>query len=285
MHHLIKSGTSAAKRRLKAQLAALPLLALPLLAMAPPAKADNMRDIARKGEFEICVNPRAMPLSDLLEAEAGRQPGIQIDIGKELAKRLKVSLKTSWLSYRYLAKYTNCDAFLGVARLKGEPDNQYLKKTIPFFKVELLLATRPGTTIAIADELTGKRIAVDNGSLVHDQLREKGGAEIFVSYTTDEKKLDALLNNEVDVALVSNLGLGWYKKTHPQAAINTSSSKLIAETYEYDYAFGLRRADRMTARDFNDIITAMIEDGSFKKIFESYGIDYKVNKFEGEYIR
>lgn len=282
MHHLI---ISMAGRIIKRRLTTL-LLTLPLLAPALPANADNMRDIARKGEFEICVSPRAMPLSDLLEAEAGRQPGIQIDIGKELAKRLKVSLKTSWLSYRYHAKYTKCDAFLGVARLKGEPENLYLKKTIPFFKVELLLATRSGTNISSADDLTGKRIAVDNGSLVHDQLREKGGAEIFVSYTTDEKKLDALLNNEVDVALVSNLGLGWYQKTHPQAAaIKTNSSKLIAETYEYDYAFGLRRADRMTARDFNDLIEAMIEDGSFKKIFESYGIDYKVNKFEGEYVR
>lgn len=247
--------------------------------------AADMRGIERKGEFEICVNPRAMPLSDLIEQQEGRQPGIQIEIGKELAKRLKVDLKLSWLSYRYQAKYTKCDAFLGVGRIKGEPDNPYLKKTIPFFTVELLLATRPGEDLKTAADLKGKRLALDNGSIVHHQLRNNKDIEIFVSYTTAEKKLMALKNNEVDIALVSNLGFGWFKKNHPDIEIQTVSSKLIAETYEYDYAFGLRRADRMTARDFNDLIEAMIEDGSLKKIFASYGIDYKVNKLEGEYFR
>ena len=260
------------------------LLLLSLLFNHVPAHAENMRNIERKGEFEIGVNPRAMPLSDLIEQQEGRQPGIQIDIGKELAKRLKVELKISWLSFRYQAKYTTCDAFLGVGRIKGEPENPYLKKTIPFFKVEMLLVTGPEIKLQGWDDIKGKRIAVDNGSIVHDTLKDKD-VEIFVSYTSAEKKLKAIEDGEIDIALVSNLGLGWYLKNNSDFKYQTASSSLVTDKYEYDYAFGLRRADFMTVRDFNDLITAMIEDGTLQSIFESYGVQYEVKKWQGEFIR
>lgn len=281
-----KLTTTISSHKLSPLLASLTLSSCILFSgiVATTLHAENMRNIEKKGEFEICVSPRAMPFSDLLEEQAGRLPGLQIDIGKEVAKRLKVELKTSWLSYRYQAKYTTCDAFPGVARLKNEPENLYLKKTVPYFKVELLLATRPGTTLKSIEDFRDKRVAVSHGSLVHDVLRKKG-IEVFVSYTTDEKKLKALEKNEIDVALVSNIGLGWYLKNNPGLKYQTISSKVVAKKYEYDYAFGLRRADFMTVRDFNDIITAMIDDGSFERIFNRYGIEYKVNKFVGEFIR
>lgn len=248
-------------------------------------QAESMRNIEKKGDFEICVAPDAMPLSYFDPDNPAKPTGIQIDIGKEISKRLKVDLKVSWLSYRYHAKYTTCDAFLGIGRLKGEADNPYLKKTIPFFKIEILLATRPDLELKDIKDMNGKRVAVDNGSLVHDSLRKKSEAEIFVGYLTDEKKLLALQNNEVDVALITNLGLGWFIKNHPEAKFKAVSSKIVSGTYEYDYAFGLRKADRMTVRDFNDMISSMIDDGTLNSIFENYGVKYQVNRWEGEFIR
>ncbi len=244
-----------------------------------------MRNIAKKGSFEICVSPRAMPLSDLIAQQQTKLPGIQIEIGKAIAKNLKVELKINWLSYRYHAKYTKCDAFIGIGRIKGEATNKYLKKTVPFFKVELLLATRPGLELKTIADFKKKRVAVDNGSLVHDVLRRKSKANIFVGYSTDEKRLNALKNNKVDVALVNNIGLGWFQKNNPGFKFSTVSSKILSDTYEYDYAFGLRRSDQMTVRDFNDIINEMIDDGTFQKIFNKYGVKYVVNKFEGEFVR
>ncbi len=283
MHNEMNMKEKRAKLIMKA--VSLSLCFMFLAAQQTPLRADNMRNIEAKGEFEICVSPDAMPLSSLDVEHENKPLGIQIDIGKELARRMKVSLKTSWISMRYHAKYTECDAFLGVGRLKGEIENPYLKKTIPYFKVELLLATRPGTDLKNIEDFKTKRVAVDNGSLIHDSLRKKSEAEIFVSYLTDEKRLKALGNNEVDVAQVTNLGLGWFLKNNPGFKVHTTSSKIIAKVFEYDYAFGLRRADRMTVRDFNDYITAMIEDGTLEKIFANYGIQYEVNKFEGEFVR
>ncbi len=174
-----------------------------LLLLAAPAtlQADDMRDIARKGEFEICVSPRAMPLSDLIEQQAGRPPGLQIEIGKELAKRLNVSLKTSWLSYRYQAKHTNVMPRLSPASLKNQPDNPYLQKTIP---AERLPPPAMEDAASLEDLVRGP--AVDNHQ-VHD---EKGMSRHLSAIPAMRKRRTPLPIIKPDVA--NNPVSGWYQQ-------------------------------------------------------------------------
>lgn len=256
---------------------------IPMIMYSNSANAEKMKNILLRGTFEICVSPRAMPLSDLQASLETKNAGIEIDFGKAISQALEVKLKTTWISYRYHAKYTKCDAFLSVARLKNEIENIYLKKTIPFFKVEMLLATKKAISLKELKDFKNLKVAVTNGSVAHDALINSG-AKFFVSYRTDEDKLNALEKGAVDVALVTNLGLGWHKKKYPNLKYNKTSTSIITDQYEYDLAIGLRRADRMTVRDFNDLITEMISNGTLASIFNTYGVTYKVNKWEGEFI-
>lgn len=252
--------------------------------LSKPALAETVKNIKKRGVFEICVSPRAMPLSGLKPKLEKKQPGIQIDFGNALAKAMKVDLKVTWISYRYHAKYTKCDAYLGVARLPNEPLNEYMKKTEPFFLVKMIFATKKDLQLHSKTDFKGLKLAVTNGAVVHDVLRESG-AQIFVSMEDDWDKLEALERGDVDVVLVTNLTLGWYKKNHAAFKPFITSTSIVTPVSQYDYVIGLRRSDMMSVGDFNLLITAMIKDGSLATIFNQYGVEYEVNKTDDDYLR
>lgn len=246
---------------------------------SPTASAKTMKNIIRSNQFEICVSPRAMPLSDLVSDLEGNKPGIQIDFAKALADKMKIDLKVTWLSYNYHAKYTNCDAFMGIPHVKGEAENAYVKKTIPYFKFKILFVHKKKLDLRNKNDFKGLNIGVDAGAQAHDALQESG-ANFFISYTTEVEKLDALNRGDIDIALVTNLGLDWYKSNHPDFNAEVTSTSIVVPKHEYDYVIGLRQADMMTVHDFNLMISNMINNGQLAAIFKKYGVNYIVNKVE-----
>lgn len=246
------------------------LLALAVACSTNAAVAASIDRIQKRGVLEVCVNPDAMPFSSIEKGESG----LHIDVAKAFARELGVSTKFSWVNYRYQAKYTQCDAFMGVGVLGGEDDGP-VKKTKPFFRFENVLATRPDKKISKLDNLDGLRVATQSGSLAHVTMLNRP-IDIRVSLLNDTKILDAVDKGDIDVGVVSNIGLGWYLKTHPDKSFGQSPASIVQEMTGYPLAVGMRKADANTLGLANAAIDRLLASGEMKKIFEAYGLEEAV---------
>ena len=242
-------------------------LALANSFFAGPAAAASIDRIQKRGVLEVCVNPDAMPFSSIQDGEHG----LHIDLAKAFARELGVSAKFSWVNYRYQAKYTQCDAFMGVGVLGGEDDGP-VKKTKPFLRYETVLATRPDQKITALENLDGLRVATQSGSLAHVTMLNRP-IDVRVSLLDDTKILDAVDKGEIDVGVVSNFGLGWYLKTHPDKSFSRSPASIVQTKTGYMIAVGMRKADAHTLELANAAIDRLIASGEMKKIFEAYGLE------------
>lgn len=244
------------------------MVLLPLAGIAS-VQAATLEKIQQKKSFRICVNRHALPFSE----SDGFLPGAHIEMAELVARELGVPLDISWVTFRYRAKYTKCDAFMGVAVL-GD-DEGFVKKTNPYLHVKMYVVYKPGLKIKSLDDLDGLKIATPSASLAHSILVKRPQVELFVSMAEDKKMLDAVVSGRVDAAIVANTGIGWYKKLNPDVNLEIESAEFIHSFNGYPMAIGFRKADEKIVSRGNDILKKITESGELQKIFYKYGLDQK----------
>ncbi len=231
------------------------------------AQAADLAHIKQKQSLNICVSYDSLPFS----TSEGSNPGLHIELGNLLAREFGVSLQLSWVAYRYQAKYTNCDAFMGVAIL-GDDDGPIMK-TDPYSQIEVLLVTKPGKgPYKTIEDLEGLKVATPSSSAVHTVLVNKP-VELFVSMLRDKDILDAVGEGRVDVGVVSNAGLGWYKNTHSGVEFQSQSSKFIHPLNGYPVAIGFRKSNQETVDETNKVLKKLQKSGELPALLEKYGLE------------
>ncbi len=238
-----------------------------------PAFAATIEKIERRGILEVCVNPDAMPYSTAFDGEKG----LHIDMANAFAKELGVSTRFSWVQFRYQAKYTRCDAYMGVGIFKGEEDDGPVKKTQAIFDYETVLVSRPDTKLDTLDALNGQKIGVQSGSLAHVTLLDRP-VDTRVSFIRENEMLDAIRDGRLDGGFVSNVSLAWYRKNHPDAKLAEWPASIAQKPTGYPIGVGLRRVDAATVKRFNEIIDKLRASGELAKIFGNYGMEKLVQK-------
>lgn len=253
----------------RGKLTALLGLLLMSLVMALPATAGTLAEIKHRNVFKICVNRHALPFSE----SDGPMPGAHVEMAKLVARELGVSLDYSWVTFRHRAKYNQCDAFMGVAVL-GDGEG-FVKKTQPYLDVKMYVVSKPGLNITRLEDLDGLKVATPSASLAHSILVKRPKVQLFVSLVEDHQMLDAVVNGDVDAAVVANTGIGWYKKNHPDVDFSLTSAEFIHSFNGYPMAIGLRKTDQAMLDRVNEILDKLTKSGELQEIFKKYGIDHK----------
>ena len=240
----------------------------------PPStvKARLIEDIKASGQLIACANPDALPVS-----ARGEREGFQLEIAREIAAALDVSLYVEWIWARYQVKFTDCDLLLGVAR--NPKPGEGMRYSQALTDVEILLAFRADAPIVetpeavrplTKDDLAGKIIAAPSASLAQLRLQELG-ANIRVAYRSDEAILNALAAGEIDGGIVTNLSLTWYETVDPSASLDGLSAARLDLPAGYPMALGLRGSDSLSQADIEDILAALRDSGRLQAILGGYG--------------
>ena len=235
--------------------------------LVPSAASATIEKIQRRGVLEVCVNPDAMPFSSAFNGANG----LQIDLANAVARELGVSATFSWVQFRFQAKYTRCDAYMGVGVLPGE-DGGPVKKTHPFLKFETILVSRPGMKLTNLEALDGLKVGVQSGSLAHVTLLKRT-VDTRVSFTREADMLAAILDGRLDAGFVSNVSLNWFLKNHPQAKLAEWPASIAQDPTGYPIAVGLRKTDEASVERINKIIAKLEETGELERIFSKYGLE------------
>ncbi|MCP8686577.1 substrate-binding periplasmic protein [Marinobacterium sedimentorum] len=259
------------------------LLGLAILTLAGTGvRAGSLEHIQSSQQLELCAHPDMLPFSKQSDPPAG----FQVELAQALAERLGVELEISWIISRRSASKTGCDLYAGVARIDDTP-SRYLKLTDAFVRMESVLVTRPDLPAvgSIAD-LQGMTVGVAPGSVAAHQLNQQG-ISTSTRFLDESKRLQALLSQDIDAAVVTQLSAGWLQqqlqqeqdvKNDPQnktqSALNIiDAEQLLGTRLNYDYALGLRKADQNTLDHFNALLTKMKADGSLATLLRRYGLD------------
>ena len=229
------------------------------------ARAGTIEDIKRAGALNVCVNPDALPFS----SDSNTPPGMHIELAKMLAMQLGVGLQLSWVHLRREAKYTDCDAFMDEPVFAGSEGP--IKRTTAYMNFETLAVTKPGRRLDTLEDLNGLRVAMPAASLAHKVLADRP-VDIAVSYIRERDILEAVSAGRVDVGLVSNVGFAWYKKLHPNVALESYSTKFIHEMNGYPIAVGLRKTNAQTVEIVNTAMQQLRERGALEQLFAKYGL-------------
>ena len=227
------------------------------------AQARSIDAIKASGVFSICANQDALPFS-----QRGDPEGIQIELAREIASMLSVRLDIQWTWARHQAKYAECDAIMGVARDPSPAG--YLRFTQTILDVEVIFAHSLDLSIKSKNDLIGKTVAVTSGSLAHWKLLDTA-AELRVSFRSDTTMLDAIVAEEIDAAVVTNITLGWHQAASNASRLGFSRADFLEMPTGYPMSIGLRQSDSLTQADFEEIMLELRNSGRLDAILARYG--------------
>jgi polar amino acid transport system substrate-binding protein len=221
---------------------------------------------------------------------------LQIDLAGALAERLGVELREEWVLFRRDARQVGCDAIMaGVApeapsedhgRVapasaaaahsvpSGAPPGQVMTSR-PYAAQMIRVVFQSGARrIVSIDDMKGRSIAVPPASFAHYILDTRGIA-VRTLYTAEMDILSAVDSGEMDVGVVSEWSLGWYRKLHPESHLQALDHQIIDPELDFNVAIVLRNADQALLSRVNEIVGVLMDDGTMDRIFGNYGITYR----------
>lgn len=199
--------------------------------------------------------------------ESGELTGFDVEIAKEVAKRLGV--KAEFKETQWDAMFAGLDAkrFDMVANqvgIKPEREEKYDFSKPYITSTAVLITNEDNNEIKSFEDLKGKKAAQSMTSNYADIARENG-AEI-VGVEGFNQAIELLLSKRADVTINENLSFLDFKKTKPDAKV-----KIVAESKDASQSGLMFRKDSKTLVEaVNGALADMIADGTYDKISKKW---------------
>ena len=207
--------------------------------------------------------------------ESGENVGIDVDIAKEACRRLGITpvfKQITWDRKDSFLDSNEIDCLWGSFTMSGRTDDY--RWAGPYMYGRQVIVVRKDREINSFADLKGKRIAVQSTSkpehiiLSGEDDRIQGVSAVY-SMSTMSELYASLRKGYIDAAAGHEVAIKRFVDTNPQQFI------ILDETLyksELGVAFKKGRSDDIPDM-LNDILKQMMDDGTIKKIAESYGIN------------
>jgi polar amino acid transport system substrate-binding protein len=234
------------------------------------AQAHTLPEMAASNEFVICAAPDDMPFS-----QRGATPtGLYVDLGRLVASDLGLALGVRWIPRRELARRAGCDAIMGAAVVKAVAPDQATSwrnvLTVPWMRAGAVVVDAGRGSPPTLDALRTRHVAVPSGSWAHRWL-DAHGIPVWVRFRTDPEIVDAVVRDDADAGVVSDVAAGWYRLNHGAASLRVLDTLLDPAEFGFDVAIDLLDTDAATLARVNGIVRARLADGAIAALGRRYG--------------
>ena len=245
------------------------LLAAMLLCTAAFAAAEDtgLADVLAKGKFIMGFDEAYPPMGFV--DENGEHVGFDIDLAKEVAKRMGVELvlqPISWDAKELELSGGNIDCIWSGLTITHERREQMLF-TMPYLANEQIMVVMADSGIASAADVAGKVLGTQAGSASVDVLDANPAikdslAEIALSDDFVAALMDLRLGG-IDVLLIDSVVGNYYisQQDDPSAFV-VLPEVLQAE----EYGIAVRKGEQTLADALNAQLIAICEDGTLDTI-------------------
>jgi polar amino acid transport system substrate-binding protein len=258
-------------RRFLICLMLLGLGALPAAAQGcKPAIADA--DLVAAGKLQMSINP-TLPPQQFVD-EKGELQGLNVDLMKEIAKRLCLPLDFIRMDFPPMIPALSAARFDGIdTGMFWTEERSKIAYTVPYAQQTISLTVIKGSTFKPADvpALAGKKAGVEVNSYQERWLRgadkeatAKGAKPIeILTFTTATDVLAALRAGQVASAILIDQTA---KEIERRGLIDITATGLGGAPTTMMFR------NRAVAEQVAATLTAMKKDGYYDKLFDKYGL-------------
>jgi polar amino acid transport system substrate-binding protein len=243
-----------------------------------PAR-DTWRRIRERGELIVCADPANLPYS----SAKNDQPGFDVELARELAKRLDVKLRMEWLDVGHETAVgqlleRECDVVFGepVAANLVADDEELAGKVLysqPYYRTGYMLVERKnGPHIQSLAELKGEksqRLGAEAGSVADYSLRQRGYLRRL--FRNQLATLNALNEGDIDFAYLW-ANVGWALHNSPEWKLGLVPNYVPEDHWNIAVAMG--RGDEELKHQIDAALTALIKDGTVERALARYHIPF-----------
>lgn len=267
------------------------LLSLVLILTCASAMAEDasLTDIQTKGKF-IMGFDEAYPPMGFVDENTGDYIGFDIDLAKEVAKRLNVELvlqPIAWDSKELELNNKNIDCIWSGMTITAARQEQ-MRFSIPYLANQQILVVRSGSGVDEFAELTGAVLGTQAGSASVDVLNANADLQAMVGepmlYDDFVTALMDLQLGGIDVLLIDSV-VGNYYISLMEDPDNFFVMPEILQAEEY--GIGFRLGDEALANAVNEQLIAMENDGTIEALaLKWFGEDITlIAQYAGEYTK
>lgn len=230
------------------------------------SEGDVMKRINDTGVFRVGFEGTYPPFN--YQDEKGDYVGFDVDISKEIAKRLAVDIEFVTSKWAGLIGGLNADKFDTIIAQMTVTDErkESVDFTDPYVVTGAVIVTHNDSDdIKTLEELDGKKVGAAAGTSFADLAATAEGADVklyeggFSTYVNDviNKRLDALIND----SLV--MGYNIEESGHP--------IKITSELLSKDAnAMAIKKGNEDFVDKLNEALAGMKEDGTYNEIYMNW---------------
>lgn len=230
-----------------------------------PLSENNLNGIKDKGKFIVGLDDTFAPMG--FRDEKGEIVGFDIDMAKEVAKRLGVSVEfkpVDWDGVVLSLKNKDIDVIWNGLTITDERKEQ-IDFSNPYLENRQIIVVKSGSGIKSKADLSGKTVGLQLGSsseeaLNADENTAKSLKEIR-KYSTNTEALLDLKNGRIDAVVVDEVLGRYYIQKNPEDYV-----VLDDDFGKEEYGVGIRKEDSDFKEAIDKAIDEMKADGTADKI-------------------
>lgn len=231
---------------------------------AAPAAPSVLDAIKARGEIVVATNAEYPPFESMKGEE---YIGIDIEVAQIIADRLGVKLKLDNMSFdAVLAAIPTDKCDLGMSSLSiTEERKKNMDFSDPYMTTSIKMIVAKDSTIAKLDDLIGKKIGVQLGTLADTTVASFVKDAVVSRMTKDSDAVMELINGRVDAVMTD--------AAPAQALVDKNSDKikLVEEPLSSDkLAIATKKGNDELLAFVNQVLKDIMADGTFDKIVAKY---------------
>jgi polar amino acid transport system substrate-binding protein len=257
-----------------AVIALLTIASLMLSACGGTGAKDLLSTIKARGVMRVSSDPNYKPQSFL--NDKGEMDGFDIDVAKEVAKRLGVKVEfvtPDWDTIVAANWGGRWDVSIGSMTITPERQKT-LDFTDPYYYTSgQIFIKKGGTQIAGPDDLAGKTVGVGDGTTYYEWLKANTTADVK-GYKTDLDAVPDLLNGNIEFWMTAG-------PTGQQAILEGKPIEFSGKPLYYeDLAMAIKKGETDLVALLNYTVRTMHENGALTAMSKKWynGIDLSVKE-------
>jgi ABC-type amino acid transport substrate-binding protein len=256
---------------LRKQLQALSCMCVAALALiAADVHARTLAEVKALGAISLCANPDALPYS----SKAADTPGFQVELAREIATGLGLSLNVEWILPRRRARVVNCDMLIDSV---NDPEVQAGRVLLsePYQKSGVALGLSRGAE-PVADYRQipqGQKVGVMINSVASVTLGKAGVATSPYAFQSD--MVEDLEKGQLYAIAVSSATMSYYISRHPDSGLRIAHAFDSEPDLTWEVSVGLRKSDQALVDAVNGVLDRLLADGTLTRIYAKYGVEHR----------
>ena len=237
--------------------------------------------------FGACGNKKEEPKTEVKTLKIGTSPdfppfeyldgqnvvGIEIDILDAAAEKLGMKLEIVQMDFDSVLPGVQAGKLdIGASGITiTESRQKEALFTQPYCLAAQAIVVVEGSPITCKADLSGKKVAVQTATTAEEFCMAEG-YDVF-AYQANNDAESAVVTGKVDAWVIDDLTASAMVEEYNKKADKKLVILSEAMTTE-PYGFAAKKGNEELIGSMDEIISAMLKDGSIKKIFDKYGAPY-----------